>query len=140
MHNRIMDRRQIAATGIMVSPVAMGCWPIAGVTSIDVTEEHSLATLAACADAGVNFLDTAYCYGRAGESERLIARAIGTRRDEFVIATKGGIHWAPDGKQAFDARPETLLRECDESLRRLRTDRVELYYLHAPDPNVPIRE
>jgi aryl-alcohol dehydrogenase-like predicted oxidoreductase len=135
-----MERREIASTGIMISPVALGCWPIAGVTSIDVTEENSLATLAACADAGVNFFDTAYCYGRAGESERLIARALGNRRDELVIATKGGIHWGPDGKQVFDARPETLFRECDESLRRLETDHVELYYLHAPDPIVPIRE
>jgi aryl-alcohol dehydrogenase-like predicted oxidoreductase len=57
-----------------------------------------------------------------------------------VIATKGGIHYGPDGKQAQDARPETLARECDESLQRLGVEQVELYYLHSPDPNVPIAE
>ena len=73
-------------------------------------------------------------YGSDGQSERLIAEALGKRRGEMVIATKGGLHWGPDKKQVYDARPETLRRECEESLRRLRTDRVELYYLHAPDP------
>lgn len=135
-----MERRPLGATGLEVSPIALGCWPIAGITSIDVTEANSLATIARCFDLGINFLDTAYCYGRDGESERLIRRALGSRRDEMVIATKGGIHWGPDGKQAKDGRPETLRRQCEESLRRLGTDRVELLYLHAPDPNVPVAE
>ena len=135
-----MQRRRLGNTDIEVSPVALGCWPISGVTSVDVTEENSLATIAACFDSGVNFLDTAYCYGREGESERLIRRALGSRRDEMVIATKGGIHWGPDGKQAIDGRPATLRRECEESLLRLGTDHVELLYLHAPDPRIPLAE
>ncbi len=135
-----MERRPLGATGLEVSPIALGCWPIAGITSIEVTEANSLATIARCFDLGINFLDTAYCYGRDGESERLIRRALGSRRDEMVIATKGGIHWGPDGKQTKDGRPETLRRQCEESLRRLGTDRVELLYLHAPDPNVPVAE
>lgn len=117
----------------------MGCWPIAGVTSIDVHEEHSLATLEAAFEAGINFFDTAYCYGYEGESERMIGRVLGPKRDRIVIATKGGIHWE-NRVQQKDGRPETLKRQCDESLRRLKTDRVELYYLHAPDPKVPIAE
>jgi aryl-alcohol dehydrogenase-like predicted oxidoreductase len=135
-----MERRTIGNTSIEVSPVAMGCWPIAGMTSSGVNEADSLATLGACFELGVNFLDTAYCYGAAGESERLIARAIAGRRDEMVIATKGGLHWGQDGQQVRDASPARLKRECDESLRRLETDRVELYYLHAPDPKVPVAE
>lgn len=135
-----MERRPLGDTGLDVSPIALGCWPIAGITSINVTEANSLATIARCFDLGVNFLDTAYCYGRDGESERLICRALGSRRDAMVIATKGGIHWEPDGKQARDGRPETLRRQCEESLTRLGTDRVELLYLHAPDPNVPLAE
>ena len=134
-----MERRCIGNTGIEVTPIAMGCWPIAGITSIDVSESQSLATLQAALDAGINFFDTAYAYGYGGESEQMIARALGHRRDEIVIATKGGIHWE-DGKQAKDGSPATLRRQCDESLRRLRTDRVELYYLHAPDPNTPVAE
>ncbi|HXT57867.1 MAG TPA: aldo/keto reductase, partial [Pirellulales bacterium] len=136
----IVERRALGTTGIQISPIALGCWPIAGITSVGVTEANSLATIERCFDLGINFLDTAYCYGRDGESERLIRRAIGSRRNEMVIATKGGIHWGPDGKQAKDGRPETLRRQCDESLRRLGTDRVELLYLHAPDPNVPVAE
>ncbi|HEX7449861.1 MAG TPA: aldo/keto reductase [Pirellulales bacterium] len=135
-----MELRQLGNTDIYVSPVALGCWPISGMTSVGVTEADSLATIAACFDLGVNFLDTAYCYGRAGESEQLIRRAIGQRREEMAIATKGGIHWGADGKQVRDARPQTLRRQCDESLQRLGTDRVELFYLHAPDPQVPVAE
>lgn len=118
----------------------MGCWPISGVTSLDVNEADSLATLRAAFDAGINFFDTAYIYGRDGESERLIAKGLGEHRDEMVIATKGGIHWDETGQRAFDASPETLRRECEASLRRLDTDRVELLYLHAPDPAVPVAE
>jgi len=133
-----MEYRTLGNSGIAVSAVAFGAWPIAGVTSLDVNERGSLATLQACFEAGVNFLDTAYCYGREGESERLIARAVRGRRERTVIATKGGIHWGPDGKQARDASAATLRRQCEESLRRLDTDYVDLLYLHAPDPDVPL--
>ena len=118
----------------------MGCWPIAGMTTPGVIEEQSIATIRACFELGINHLDTAYMYGANGESERLIAEALGSRRDEMIIATKGGFHWGPDGSQTHDASPATLRQECEESLRRLNTDRVELYYLHAPDPKVPVAE
>ncbi len=134
-----MDMRPLGDSGIQVSAIALGCWPIAGMTSLDVNDDDSLATLRSCLDVGINFLDTAYCYGADGESERLIAKALGDHRDEMVIATKGGVHWAGD-KQAQDASPARLRRECEESLRRLNTDRVELIYLHSPDPNVPLTE
>ncbi len=132
--------RPLANTGLQVSEIALGCWPIAGMTSPGTSDAESLATVQACFDLGVNHLDTAYMYGRSGESERLIARALGRRRDEMVIATKCGLCWDSDGKQAHDARPATVRRQCEESLRRLQTDRVELLYLHAPDKNVPVRE
>ena len=134
-----MHKRSLGTTGIEVSAVALGCWPIAGMTSGGVNDEDSLATLAACSDLGINHLDTAYGYGANGESERLIARALGRRRDEMVIATKGGLHWR-GGRQAFDASPARLRTECEESLRRLATDRVDLLYLHAADRTTPIAE
>jgi aryl-alcohol dehydrogenase-like predicted oxidoreductase len=135
----MIPRRQIAETGIMVTPIAMGCWPIAGITSVGVTDEESLATLKAAFDSGINFFDTAYCYGFDGGSERLIGQALGHCRSQVVIASKGGIHWK-DGIQQKDGRPETLMRECDESLRRLNTEYIDLYYLHAPDPKTPLTE
>jgi aryl-alcohol dehydrogenase-like predicted oxidoreductase len=107
-------------------------------TSLDVNEADSLATLRTALECGINFLDTAFCYGNNGESERLIARAVAGRRDQVVIATKGGIHWAADGSRVIDGRPATLRRQCEESLRRLNTDRVELLYLHAPDPSTSL--
>jgi aryl-alcohol dehydrogenase-like predicted oxidoreductase len=132
--------RRLGTSDLEVSAVAMGCWPIAGITSVGVTEADSLRTLAAALDAGINFFDSAYCYGYDGESERMIARALGHRRDEIVIATKCGIHWGPDRTQQRDARPETIRRQCDQSLQRLGTDRIDLYYLHAPDPDTPVAD
>jgi aryl-alcohol dehydrogenase-like predicted oxidoreductase len=134
-----MDYRLLGNTGLQISSVALGCWPIAGMTSPGVTDADSLATIRACFELGINHLDTAYMYGRNGESERLIARALGNRRREMVIATKGGFHWGPTGQES-DARPATLRRECEESLRRLGTDHVEVFYLHGPDPKVPVAE
>ncbi|TWT33297.1 aldo/keto reductase [Blastopirellula retiformator] len=134
-----MERRQIADTSLQVSPAALGCWPLTGMTSPGVTEADSRATVAAALDLGINFFDTAFAYGAEGESERYIAEVIAERRDEYVIATKAGLHWE-NGKQHRDARPETIRREAAESLRRLNTDRVEILYLHALDRSTPIAE
>ena len=135
-----MELRPLGNTGIMISPIALGCWPIAGLTSPGTEDHQSIATIRACFDLGINHLNTAYCYGRNGESDRLIAKALDGHRDEMVIATKAGIHWDQDGNQVKDASPATLRRECEESLRRLGTDHVELLYLHTPDPEVPVAE
>jgi len=132
-------RRPLGSSGFEIAPVALGCWPIAGMTTLGTSETDSIATIQKCFDVGVNHLDTAYTYGPSGESEKLIRRALGSRRDEMVIATKCGIHY--DGAEfVTDGRPDVLRRECDESLRRLGTDRVELLYLHSPDEKVPIEE
>jgi len=140
MKNTDAELRSISNTGIRVSPVAMGCWPIAGMTSIDVNEEDSLKTLQSAFDSGINFFDTAYGYGVDGESERMIANALGNHRQQIVIATKCGMHWDQKPERKFDARPNRIKQECEESLRRLKTDHVELLYLHAPDLYVPVTE
>ena len=135
----MIQLRRLGASDLLVSSIALGCWPISGVTSLDVNPDDSLKTLHAALDSGINFLDTAYAYGIDGESETLIGQAIHGRREKVVIASKGGLHRVGKG-QAHDARPETLLRECDESLQRLRVDVIDLYYLHAPDPKMPVAE
>jgi aryl-alcohol dehydrogenase-like predicted oxidoreductase len=137
---QVFPLREIGRSGIFVTPLALGCWPIAGVTSIDVTEANSLATIAAAVESGLNFFDTAYCYGYGGESEQMVGRMLASHRSRVVIATKCGIHWGSDQKQVRDARPETIRRECDESLNRLGVDVIDLYYLHAPDPQTPVAE
>lgn len=139
-HERPMKLRKLGNSDIEVSPIAMGCWPIAGMTSLNVNDDDSRETLRAALAAGINFFDTAYAYGRAGESERLLAEVFSSCRDDIVLATKCGLGWDEQGQRVLDGRPETLRKHLDESLRRLNTDQVELLYLHAPDPAVPVSE
>jgi aryl-alcohol dehydrogenase-like predicted oxidoreductase len=138
--------RRLGSSSVEVGPLGLGCWPLAGMTRDGVTREAAVATVRAAIDAGVTHLDTAYCYGEHGESERAIREAIAGRRDEVVLAGKCGIHWepapaaTPPRRQVVDGRPERIRAEVDESLARLGTDRLDLLYLHAPDPAIPIEE
>ena len=134
------EMRQLGQSEIFVSPVGLGCWPIAGMTSLDVNDGDSLKTVLTAIESGINFLDTAHCYGIDGVSERIVGQAIAERRDDLVIATKGGIHWDQEGVRHYGGRPEKIIEECEESLRRLNLDVIDLYYLHAPDPDVPVSE
>lgn len=127
-----MDRRPIGNSELKVHPVAMGCWPIAGMTSAFVNDIDSLATLQAALDSGIDFLDTAYGYGENGESEILIGKVLQGRTDHPVVASKAGMAWH-QGQRVFDASPQTIFSQCDASLRRLQRDHIDLYYLHAPD-------
>jgi aryl-alcohol dehydrogenase-like predicted oxidoreductase len=101
---------------------------------------ESLATLNRAIDLGVTFLDTADMYGR-GHNEELLAAVLADRRDEVVLATKFGILVGDDGRpNGVDGRPEYVRSACRASLRRLGVDRIDLYYQHRPDPDVPIEE
>lgn len=144
------DLRRLGSSSVFVSPLGLGCWPLSGMTRAGVPREAAVATVRAAVNAGIVHLDTAYCYGEHGESERAIRAALAeigpTARDSVVIASKCGIHWESDSssepprKQVVDGRPERLRAEVAESLERLGTDHVDLLYLHCPDPNVPIEE
>ncbi|QDU81032.1 General stress protein 69 [Polystyrenella longa] len=134
-----MKQNEIGNSGIQVTQIAMGCWPIAGVTTVGVTKQAAMSTLRGAFESGINFFDTAFVYGYEGESEKYIAEALGGIRDEIVLATKGGSHWE-EGKNKRGGRPERLTQELEESLKRLKTDVVDLYYLHGPDPECPIEE
>ncbi|MBI5685163.1 MAG: aldo/keto reductase [Verrucomicrobia bacterium] len=125
---------------LRISPVALGCWPLAGITSGAITEEAAVAVINAALDAGVNHLDTAYAYGRGGESERLIARAIRGQRERVVLATKVGVYWDASGALKLTGKPELLCRHFEGSLHRLETDAVELLYFHAPADDAPLAE
>ena len=133
--------RPVGSSELAVGPLGLGCWPLAGMTRSGITPAAAVATVAAALEAGIVHLDTAYCYGETGESERAIAQAMaGRRRDNAVIASKCGIHWEPGRKQCVDGRPERIRAEVEESLGRLGTDHVDMLYLHAPDPTIPIED
>ncbi len=109
-------------------------------------EAQGIRVIHAALDAGVTLIDTAdvYCLNQhdIGHNERLIAEALAVwpgRRDAVIVATKGGLV-RPEGRWENDARPEQLRAACDRSLLALRTDRIDLYQLHAPDPHVPFAD
>ncbi|MEM9413661.1 MAG: aldo/keto reductase [Planctomycetota bacterium] len=132
--------RELGSSGIKVSTVAMGCWPIAGMTSLNVNTEDSLKTLYAAFDSGINFFDTAHCYGLDGGSEKLVGKLMEGRQDQVVVATKCGVHWDGQGEKVVDGSASRIRWECEESLRRLKIESIDLMYLHRPDPSTPINE
>ena len=135
-----LELRQLGNSDLRITPIALGCWPIAGMTTLDVHREASLATIRQAFESGISHFDTAYCYGLQGESETMLATALADVRPQVSIATKCGICWDAAGERVNDARPAVLRRQLEESLRRLQTDRVDLVYLHSPDGKTPIEE
>ncbi len=125
-----------------VFPIGLGGMPMS--LSSRPPEERSLRTIHAALDAGVNLIDTADAYSANsddfGHNERLIAKALEGRRDDVIVATKGGHTRTADGGWELDGRPEYLKRACEASLKALDTDRIDLYQYHRPDPDVPYAE
>jgi aryl-alcohol dehydrogenase-like predicted oxidoreductase len=121
-----------------VSAVGLGCMNISAGYG-PTTDEDSVRLLHATLDAGHSFLDTAAMYGM-GHSEELIGRTLKGRRSEFTLASKCGIFKGKSGKTETDGRPEVLRRTCENSLRRLQTDVIDLYYLHRIDRRVPVED
>ena len=134
-----MEYRALGESGLTVSAVGMGCWPMAGVGWTGIDDKQSLAALETAMDGGITLIDTAYMYGRDGESERLVGRAIAGRRDQIVLATKCGLYWEGTTLR-HDSSRKRILEQVEESLRRLNTDYIDLYQVHAPDVNTPFEE
>lgn len=126
-----MERRRIGS--LEVSAVGLGCNSFGEA----LHQAAAAAVVDAALDAGIDFFDTADSYGGM-RSEEFLGRALGKRRDAAVIATKFGMPL--DETRPGGARPEYVRRALEESLRRLQTDRIDLYQLHAPDPTVPVEE
>src|SRR5882757_5845902 len=121
-----MERTKIPGTSISVSPVAIGTWAIGGWMWGGTDEAESIATIRAAFERGINVVDTAPAYG-FGHSEEIVGKAIAQARlrSHVVIATKTGLGWQDgqrDGKPYRDASRQRIMREIDDSLRRLRTD------------------
>ncbi|MGD1910275.1 MAG: aldo/keto reductase, partial [Rivularia sp. (in: cyanobacteria)] len=134
-----MKTRKLGNQGLTVSELGLGCMGMSfAYGAADETE--SIATIQRAIDLGVNFLDTAEMYGM-GANEQLVGKAIASRRDEVIIATKFGIHFDLNSRTlVVNGTPETVKQSCDGSLKRLGVDYIDLYYQHRVDPNVPIED
>jgi len=140
MHEVQTESVDIPGTQLRVSRVALGTWAMGGWMWGGTDERESVATIRAALSQGINVVDTAPVYG-FGVSEEIVGQAVGAAglRSRAVIATKVGLEWR-DGKVYRNATRDRIMREIDESLRRLRTDYIDIYQVHWPDPLVPIEE
>jgi aryl-alcohol dehydrogenase-like predicted oxidoreductase len=135
-----MELIDIPGTSLKVSPVAIGTWAIGGWMWGGTDEAESIATIWTAFEHGINIVDTAPVYG-FGRSEEIVGKAIaeGRLRADVLIATKAGLQW-DDGRVSRNASRARILREVEDSLRRLRTDYIDIYQVHWPDPLVTIEE
>lgn len=133
-----MVYRPLGDSGLMVSAVGIGCNAFGRRVDLDGVR----GILGAARETGVTLLDTADIYGGAGASESLLGEALAGQRDHFVVATKFGMSMAGEYGEDFGARGARryIRRAVEGSLRRLRTDHIDLYQLHRPDPVTPIEE
>lgn len=121
-----------------VGSIGLGCMSLSHAYGIPPSPEDAAAVLRRAVDLGVTHVDTAALYG-FGANERLVGQVLSAERDRFVLASKCGM-LGVDGKRVIDGRPEVLIRTCDEALARLRTDVIDVYYLHRWDKAVPVEE
>jgi len=133
-----MEYRILGNSDLQVSEICFGCWAIGGIGWGVVQDEDSIAALRRAFELGINFYDTADVYG-VGHSEEILAEALGDKRDRIIIATKGGRTYR-DGRFTSDVSGKHLLEACDASLKRLKTDVIDLYQLHWPAPEMDYEE
>jgi aryl-alcohol dehydrogenase-like predicted oxidoreductase len=133
-----MRYRPFGRTGLQVSAVGFGCWPMAGDRYGAIEDDEAVKAIHRALDRGVNLVDTAPAYG-AGHSEEVVARALESRRRDVILVTKCGVKPPPPGQPGplRDASPENIRREIDASLKRLRTDWVDVLLVHWPDASTP---
>jgi len=135
-----MQQRQVGPFN--VSAIGLGCMNLSHAYGTPISPEQGERVLLAALDAGVTLFDTAALYG-FGSNETLVGRVLKPHRQKITLASKGGmagVQFADGIKRVIDGRPEALRRNCEDSLRRLQTDVIDLYYLHRWDKSVPIED
>jgi aryl-alcohol dehydrogenase-like predicted oxidoreductase len=134
-----MKKRKLGKTNLEVSAIGLGCMGLSFGYGPAVDKQQGISLIRAAVERGVTFFDTAEVYGPF-TNEELVGEALAPFRDQVVIATKFGFK-IENGKQAgLDSRPEHIKEVADASLKRLKTDRIDLLYQHRVDPNVPIED
>src|SRR5829696_6890487 len=138
-----MEKRKLGKSNLEVSSLGLGCMGMSFGLGPAIEREDGIALIRAAVEQGVTFFDTAEVYGPFA-NEELVGEALEPFRDEVVIATKFGFNIDADGTQHQDpplnSRPEHVKQSAEASLKRLRTDRIDLYYQHRVDPDVPIED
>ena len=135
--SKFMKKRILGQSLIEVSEIGLGCMSMSFGYGRPSPKKDMIDLIHQAFDLGVTLFDTAESYGPY-VNEELVGEALQSIRDEVCIATKCGIAFASDGNLLLDARPETLRKSLEGSLKRLKTDRIDIYYLHRVDPKVPI--
>jgi aryl-alcohol dehydrogenase-like predicted oxidoreductase len=130
-----LEYRNLGRSGLQVSVVGLGCNNFGMRMDLEATERVVDKAL----DLGVNLFDTADVYGGAGKSEEFLGQALGNRRQDVIVATKFGMKMG-EGLYKSGASRRYIVAECEASLKRLGTDYIDLYQVHAPDPKTPIDE
>ncbi len=131
-----MDMRNLGRTGLQVSPLCLGAMMFGAWGNPD--HDESIRVIHRALDAGVNFIDTADVYS-AGESEEIVGQALAGRRDDVIVATKCHAAMGEDPNRRGNSR-RWIMRACEDSLRRLGTDWIDLYQIHRPDPSTDVDE
>ena len=136
-----MDKATIDNADIEVTRVGLGTWAIGGWMWGGTDEQKSIATIQSAVDRGIGLVDTAPVYG-FGRSEEIVGKALaqGGRRDRTVLATKVALEWDDQGNVRRNATRARIMKEIEDSLRRLQTDQIDIYQIHWPDPLVSIEE
>lgn len=134
-----MQKRALGASGLEVSAIGFGCMGISFGYGQAISREEGIAIIRAAVDGGVTFFDTAEAYGPYA-NEEIVGEALGPVRDRVVIATKFGFKFENGKSVGLDSRPAHIREVADAALTRLKTDRIDLFYQHRVDPDVPIEE
>jgi aryl-alcohol dehydrogenase-like predicted oxidoreductase len=135
-----MRKRKLGKSDLEVTALGLGCMGLTYGYGPAAEKPEAVKLIRAAFERGITFFDTAEAYGPY-TNEEVVGEAIAPFREQAVIATKFGFRFGDDGKQVgTDSRPEHIKEVADASLKRLRTDRIDLFYQHRVDPDVPIEE
>lgn len=150
-----MELRQLGGSDVKITPITLGAWAIGGWMWGGQDEADAIAAIDASIDCGITSIDTAAIYGY-GASETIVGKAVASKRDQVQLLTKFGLRCdSTDGQLCFkwadkpgglersiynNARPDSVIFECEQSLKRLRTDYIDVFQCHWPDPTTPIDE
>lgn len=134
-----MIYKKLSSSALNVSILGFGCWATSKQGWKDVNQKEAVLTLEKGFEKGINFFDTAPIYG-FGKSEEILGEVFHSVRNEIFIATKTGLRWNEFGKVTHNLKRDSILFEIDNSLKRLKTDYIDLYQIHWPDKSTPIEE